>query len=114
MTQRSTFIIEAINSINGGALMIPSQQEEVLRVLDLIGQHETNTLNGLFSPVNIVPQEEVVLVAGVPSVLEQLDKVRVLAVDVAWVRVKCTADFDWGLKLEQHWLGQENLAGLEA
>ncbi len=55
--------------------MIPSQQEEVLRVLDLIGQHETDTLNGLFSPVNIVPQEEVVLVAGVPSVLEQLDKV---------------------------------------
>jgi hypothetical protein len=32
------FIIESINSINGSALMITSEKEEVFRILDLISE----------------------------------------------------------------------------
>lgn len=64
--------------------MITPEEEEVLRVLNLVGQHETDTLNGLFSSVNVVAKEKVVLVAWVSAVLKELDKVRVLAMGVAW------------------------------
>ena len=30
-----TFIIESVNSVNTGTLVIPSKQEEILRILDL-------------------------------------------------------------------------------
>ena len=33
-----TFVVESVNSVDRGALVVPSQQEEVLRVLNLVGQ----------------------------------------------------------------------------
>lgn len=62
--------------------MIASEQEKVLGILDLIGEHEADGLNGLFSPVDVVPQEEVVGLSGKSGILEQLDEVRILTVDV--------------------------------
>ena len=70
MTQRSTFIIEAINSINGGALMIPSQQEEVLRVLDLERQQQADRLDRVLPAVHVVAQEQVVRVRRKSAQLE--------------------------------------------
>jgi hypothetical protein len=67
----------------------------------------------LFSSVNIVAQEKIVLVTGISSVLEQLDQVRELAVNVACVIKVSTTDFDRSLEFEQHGLGQEDLTGLE-
>ena len=32
------FVIESINSVDRGALMVASQQEEIFRVLNLVGQ----------------------------------------------------------------------------
>ncbi len=37
-TQMLTLIIEAIDTVDGGALMVSPQEEEILRVFDLIGQ----------------------------------------------------------------------------
>ena len=62
--------------------MISSQKEEVLRVLDLVGEHKGNTLNGLFSSINIIAEEEVVLIPGITTILEELDKVRELTMNV--------------------------------
>ncbi len=39
-----TFVIEAINPVNGSALVITTQDEEVFRVLDLIRKQEANCL----------------------------------------------------------------------
>ena len=37
-------IIEAIDSVDGGTLMVAPQEEEVLGVLDLVGEEETHRL----------------------------------------------------------------------
>ena len=63
--------------------MVTPEEEEVLRVLNLVGQHETDALDRLFSSVNVVTEEKVVLVARVSAVLKELDQVRELAMDVA-------------------------------
>lgn len=37
--------------------MVAPKHEEVLWVLDFVGEHETDGLDGLFSSVDIVPEE---------------------------------------------------------
>ena len=54
------FVVESVNSVDGPALVVASQQEEVLRVLDLVGKHQADNLQVLLASVDIVAQEEVV------------------------------------------------------
>ena len=65
--------------------MIAPQQEEILRVFDLISEHEADGLDGLFPPIDIVAQKEVVSFSGKPCILEELDEVWKLTVDIACV-----------------------------
>jgi hypothetical protein len=37
MLRGSTFIVEAVDAVDRSAFMVASQQEEILRVLDLVG-----------------------------------------------------------------------------
>ncbi len=55
--------------------MVASQHEEVLRVFDLVGQHEADGLDGLFAPVHIVAQKQIVRFSRESCVLEQLYQV---------------------------------------
>ena len=80
--------------------MIPPQQKEVLRVLDLISQHERNAFDGLFSSIDIIPEEEIVLIPGIATVFEELDQVGKLAMNVALITEISTAYLDRSLKLE--------------
>lgn len=71
--------------------MVPSKQEEVFRVLDLVGKQEANRFKRLLPPVNIVPKKEVVALWRKATVLEESKKVVVLAVDVpCQEQIKCT------------------------
>jgi hypothetical protein len=65
-----TFIIKSINPVNGGAFVIAPEQEEVLGVLDLISKHERNTLNRLFSSINIIAKEEIILITGISTIFK--------------------------------------------
>lgn len=38
------FVVEAVDAVDGGTLVIAAQQKEVLWVLDLVGQQQTNCL----------------------------------------------------------------------
>ena len=80
-----TFIIEAVDAVDTGALVVASQHEEILRIFDLVGQHEADRLHWLFSSVHIVSQEQIVRVSRKSGILEQFDEVRVLSMDVTWV-----------------------------
>ena len=73
--------------------MVPSQQEEILGMLDLVGQQQADALNRLFSSINIVAQEEVVGIAWETSIFKEFDKVGELAMDI-------TTDFDGGFEFE--------------
>lgn len=86
--------------------MVATEEEKVLRVLDLVGQEETDRLQRLLTPVDIVAQEEVVGLGGKAAVLEETEEVIVLAVDVA-------ADLEWSFKLEQDRLRQKDFSRFE-
>jgi hypothetical protein len=58
----STFalVIEPINPINRCALVVASQDKEVLRVLHLVSQEKSNRLETLLTSVNIITQKEII------------------------------------------------------
>jgi len=100
-------IVEAVDSVDGGALVVSSEDEEVLWVFDLVGEQKADGLEGLLSTIDVISQEEIVGLWWESSILEKAEQVVVLSVDIS-------ADLDWGLELEKDWLGDEDLAGLLA
>jgi hypothetical protein len=76
------FVIEAIDAVDGRALVVASQDEEVLGVFDLVGKQEANRLEGLLAPVDIVAQEKVVGLRREPAIFEETQQVVILAMDV--------------------------------
>ncbi len=55
-----TFIVETIYPIDAGTFVVPSQEEEALWVLDLVGKEKANGLQGLLPPIHVVTEKEVV------------------------------------------------------
>ena len=58
--QKLTFIVESVDSVDAGTLVIATQQEKVFRILYLVRQQEAYCFQRLFSTINIVSKEEVV------------------------------------------------------
>ena len=44
---RQTFVVEAVDAVDAGALVVAAQQEKVLGVFDLVGQQQANGLQRL-------------------------------------------------------------------
>lgn len=78
-----TFIVETVDPVDGGALVVAPEDEEVLWVFDFVGEEEADGFEALLAPVDVVAQEEVVGIGREPTVLEQTQQVIVLAVNVA-------------------------------
>jgi len=97
------FVVETIDTICACTLVISAEDEEVLGVLDLVREQETDHLERLFASVNIVPKEQVVGLRRESTVLEEAKQVIILTVDI-------TTDLDRGLELEQDGLRHEDLA----
>lgn len=53
-------VVEAVDAVDRGALVISSQDEEVLGVLDLVSKQEADRLERLLAAVDVVAEEEVV------------------------------------------------------
>jgi len=51
---RLTLVVEAVDAVDGGALVIAAQQEEVLRVLDLVREQQADGLQALLPAVDVV------------------------------------------------------------
>lgn len=100
-------IVEAVNSVNGGALVVSSKEEEVLRVLDLVGEKEADGLERLLSSVDVISEEEIVGLRGEATILEESKEVIILAMHIA-------ADFDWSFKLKENRLVDEDVSRLDA
>lgn len=60
-----TLIIKPVYTVNTCTLVIPSKQKEVLRVFDLIGEQQTDGLEGVLATVHVVTQKEVVGMWGI-------------------------------------------------
>ena len=75
-------VVETVDSIDGGALVVTAEHEEVFRVLDLVGQKQADGFERLLSTVDVITKEEVVGLWWETAILEQAEKVVVLAVDI--------------------------------
>jgi hypothetical protein len=76
-------IVEAVNTVDGSALVVATEDEEVLRVLDLVCQQEADGLKRLLATVDIVTKEEVVGLWWEAAVLKEAQQIVVLSVDIA-------------------------------
>ena len=47
-------VIKAVDAVYASTLMVSPQDEEVLRVFDLVGQQQADRLKGLLAAVNVV------------------------------------------------------------
>ena len=83
--------------------MVPPQNEEILGILDLVRQEQTDRLEALLASIHIVAEEEVIGFGRESAVLEQTQQIVVLPVDVA-------ADLDRSFEFEQDRLVDEDLA----
>ena len=75
-------VVETIDTIDLTALVVASQQEEVLLELDLVGQEQNDRLERVLAAIDVVAQEEVVGLRREPTILEQPQKVRELTMRV--------------------------------
>jgi hypothetical protein len=120
-------IIETVDTVDRGTLMVASQDEEVLGVLDLVGEQEADGLKRLLASIYIVAEEEVVGLGREATVFKKPQQIIVLAVDVAANLPKQSAFhscqdqkhpmetyLDGSLQLEQDGLGDEDLASFGA
>jgi len=75
-------IIKSVDPIDRGAFVVASQDEEVLRILDLVGQKEADGFQRLLAAVDVVSKEEVVGLGREAAILKEPKEIIVLAVDV--------------------------------
>ena len=75
-------VVETVDAVDGSALVVTAENEEVLRVLDLVCQQKADGLERLLATVDVVTEEEVVGLGREAAVFEETEKVVVLAVNI--------------------------------
>lgn len=85
-------IIESINTVDGGAFMVATENEEVFGVLDFVCEEQADGFQRLLASIDVITKEEVVCLWRESTILEQTQQIIVLAVNV-------TADLDRSFEL---------------
>lgn len=75
-------IVETVDSVNGGTLVVATEDEEVLGVFDLVGEEKADGFQGLLATVDVVSEEKVVGLWREATVFEQTQKIVVLTVNI--------------------------------
>ncbi len=65
-----TLIVEAVDAIDGGTLMVPPEQEEVFWVFDLVGEQQADGFQRLLPSVYVIPQKQIVGLWREAAILE--------------------------------------------
>jgi hypothetical protein len=85
-----TFVIKAVDTVDTCTLVVATKDEEVLGVLDLVGEEQTNSLERLLPTIDIVAKEQVVCLWWEATIFEQSEQVIVLAVYITCMRMDGT------------------------
>lgn len=64
--------------------MVPPQDKEVLRVLDLIAYQKTERLYPLLSSIDIISQKQIIRCWGIPKEREYSQQIIVLPVNIPY------------------------------
>lgn len=92
------FIVESIDPVNAGTLVVSTKNEKVFWVLDLVREQQTDGLERLLASIHIVSQKEVIGLWWEAAVLKQPKQVVVLSMDIAcirWSSVQCNQESGW-------------------
>ncbi len=77
------FVVESVDTINRRTFVVTSEDKEVFRVFYLVGQEQADCLEGLLASIYIIAKEEVVRFRRKSAVLEEAQKIVVLAMNIA-------------------------------
>ena len=76
-------VVESIQLVDSRTLVVSSQQEEILWVLDFVGEQQTYHFYLLSASVDVVSEKEVIGFRRKASVVEESEQVLELTVDVS-------------------------------
>ena len=77
-------IVETVDTIDASAFVVTAKDEEVLGVLDFVGQQQTDRFERLLSSIDVISQKQVVGLRGELTILEQAQQIVVLAVNITF------------------------------
>jgi len=97
-------VLEALDAVDGGALVVAAEGEEVFGLLALVGHHDRDGLQRLLAAVHLVAQEQLVCVWREAALFEQPQQVEVLPVRVPR-DVHGSLNFDQDRLLSEYFLG---------
>lgn len=85
-------VVKAIDLVDIVCFVISTKKEKVVRILHLVGQQKTNTLDSLLAAVDIItttqngqkglPQKQVIRLGRISSIFKQTEQVVVLSVNI--------------------------------
>jgi hypothetical protein len=75
-------VIETINTVDGGTLVVATQNEEVLGVLDLVREEQADGLERLLTTVDVIAEEKVVGLWRETAIFKQTKEIVVLTVNI--------------------------------
>ena len=64
--------------------MVAPKQENILRILNLVAQEQSDRFNGLFAAVNVITKEQVVRLRWETTILKDSQQVVVLAMHITY------------------------------
>lgn len=76
-------VVEAIDTVDGGTLVVATEDEEVLGILDLVGKQQADGLERLLASVHVVAKEQVVGLRRETAIFKETQQVVILSVDIA-------------------------------
>jgi hypothetical protein len=77
-----TLVVESVDAVDGGALVVTAKDEEVLGIFDLVCKEQANRLERLLATVYVVAKEEIVGLRWETAILEETEQIVVLTVNV--------------------------------
>ena len=77
------FVVESVDAVDGRALVVSAQDEEVLGILDLVCEEKADCFERLLSAINVVAEEEVICFGWEASIFEEAEEIVVLSVNVS-------------------------------
>lgn len=102
------FIVEPIYAVDRCTLVVPTQDEEVLGILDLIREKQADCFKGLFASVDVVPKKEVVCFRWESSVFKEAEKVVILAMNITTDLRQAKKRISVALKLQNEFCQPDN------
>jgi hypothetical protein len=76
-------VVKTVDTVDRSTLVVTAEDEEVLRVFDLVCEEQANCLKRLLATVDVVAEEEVVGLRREAAILEKSQQIIVLAVNIS-------------------------------